>query len=242
MQPRFVGRLSAADVVTVTNAALGFGAVAAATVSPALAARLILLGAIADGLDGVLARRYGSSPAGEFLDSLADVATFSVAPATLVFVVASSRWGTVWGYRTAVIAGVPALFVAVAVLRLGLYTAEDLGGNRTAGVQTTLAGTLLSAGYLAGVTAPVVLLAATAAFCYLMVAPVGYPDLLARDALVLGGLQALAVLVPDVEGGVFPRALLVAALAYLVFAPWLYWRDGDEEPERPAASSESRSK
>lgn len=242
MQPRFVGRLSAADVVTVTNAALGFGAVAAATVSPAMAARLILLGAIADGLDGVLARRYGSSAAGEFLDSLADVATFSVAPATLVFVVASAAWGIGWDYRTAAMVTIPGLFVAVAVLRLGLYTAEDLGGTRTAGVQTTLAGTLLSAGYLAGVTAPVVLLGATAAFCYLMVAPVTYPDLLARDALVLGGLQALAVLFPDLEGGVFPRALLLAALAYLVLSPWLYWRDAEGRPERPGASSDGRSK
>ena len=224
MQPRFVGRLSPADLATVANAALGFGAVAAATLSPALAARLILLGAIADGLDGVLARRYGSSVAGEFLDSLADVATFGVAPAMLVFVVTTDAWGIATDPPTAAAVGVPALFVAVAVLRLGLYTAEDLGDATTAGVQTTLAATILSAGFLAGITAPVVLLGATGVFCYLMVAPITYPDLWARDALVLGGVQALAVLFPAVADGVFARALLVAALAYLVLAPRYYWR------------------
>jgi CDP-diacylglycerol--serine O-phosphatidyltransferase len=224
MQPRFVGRLSLADLATVANAALGFGAVAAATLSPALAARLILLGAIADGLDGVLARRYGSSVAGEFLDSLADVATFGVAPAMLVFVVVTDAWGITADAPTAAAVGLPALFVAVAVLRLGLYTAEDLGDATTAGVQTTLAATILSAGFLAGITAPGVLLGATGVFCYLMVAPVTYPDLWARDALVLGGVQALAVLFPEATGGVFPRALLVAALAYLVLAPRFYWR------------------
>lgn len=224
MQPRFVGRLAPADLVTVANAALGFGAVAAATLSPALAARLILLGAIADGLDGVLARQYGSSASGEFLDSLADVATFAVAPAMLVFVVTTDAWGVAVDGATAAAVGVPALFVAVAVLRLGLYTAEDVGNASTVGIQTTLAATLLSAGFLSGVTAPTVLLAATGLFCYLMVAPVDYPDLWARDALVLGGLQALAVLFPDAVGGVFPRALLVAALAYLVLAPRFYWR------------------
>ncbi|WP_255196605.1 protein sorting system archaetidylserine synthase [Halorarius litoreus] len=224
MQPRFVGRLALADLVTVANAALGFGAVAAATLSPALAARLILLGAIADGLDGVLARHYGSSAAGEFLDSLADVATFAVAPAMLVFVVASDAWGVALDGSTAAALGLPALFVAIAVLRLGLYTAEDVGDATTDGVQTTLAATLLAAGFLAGVTTPTILLAATGVFCYLMVAPVSYPDLWARDALVLGGLQALAVLLPDTFGGVFPRALLAAALAYLVLAPRFYWR------------------
>lgn len=224
MQPRFVGRLAPADLATVANAALGFGAVAAATLSPALAARLILLGAIADGLDGVLARRYGSSVAGEFLDSLADVATFAVAPAMLVFVVTTGAWGVAVDGGTAAAVGLPALFVAVGVLRLGLYTAEDLDDPATAGVQTTLAATILATGFLAGITAPVVLLAATGAFCYLMVAPVTYPDLWARDALVLGGLQALVVLFPDVADGVFARALLVAALAYLVLAPRFYWR------------------
>ncbi|WP_255150312.1 protein sorting system archaetidylserine synthase [Halorarius halobius] len=225
MQPRFVGRLALADVVTVVNAAVGFAAAAAATHSPSLAARLVLLGAIADGLDGVLARRYGSSPAGEFLDSLADVATFAVAPAMLVFAVASGAWGLAADARTAAAVGLPAAFVAVAVLRLGLYTADDVGNDHTVGVQSTLAATLLAAGYLAGVTAPVALLAATALFCYLMVAPVRYPDLYARDALVLGGLQALAVLFPTVVGGVFPRALLVAALAYLLLSPRFYWRE-----------------
>lgn len=225
MQPRFVGRLAPADVVTVSNAALGFAAAATATFSPALAARLVLLGAIADGLDGVLARRYGSSLAGEFLDSLADVASFAVAPAMLVFVVASGEWQIAATGRTAALFGITGLYVAVAVLRLGLYTAEDLGGSSTEGVQTTLAATLLAAGYLAGLHEPVILLTAVWIFCYLMVAPITYPDLWARDALVLGGLQALAVLFPGFAGGTFPRALLVAALAYLLLAPRFYWRE-----------------
>jgi len=128
----------------------------------------------------------------------------------------------------------PGLLVAAAVLRLGLYTAEDLDGATTEGVQTTLAGTLLAAGYLAGLgplatalgtSVATVLLCATGLFVYLMLAPVTYPELFARDALVLGGLQALAVLAPDAFSGVFPRSLLLAALAYLILAPRFYWRD-----------------
>ncbi|MFC6737129.1 phosphatidylcholine/phosphatidylserine synthase, partial [Halolamina salina] len=49
MRLRSLGRLGPADAVTVGNAALGFLAVVAATVDIGLAARIVLLGAIADG-------------------------------------------------------------------------------------------------------------------------------------------------------------------------------------------------
>ncbi|MFB6206109.1 MAG: protein sorting system archaetidylserine synthase [Haloglomus sp.] len=234
VQPRFVGRIGLADVVTVANAALGFAAAAVATADPVLAARLLLLAAIADGLDGVLARRFGGTDVGEVLDSLADVASFAVAPAVLVFGAARTEWGLAVDAAGTATLLVPGLFVGAAVLRLGLYTAEDVHDATTEGVQTTLAGTILAAGYLSGLaplasalgTSPaVVLLGTTALFVYLMLAPVTYPELLARDALVLGGLQALAVLFPEAFGGAFPRSLLLAALAYLVLAPRFYWRD-----------------
>jgi CDP-diacylglycerol--serine O-phosphatidyltransferase len=225
MQPRFVGRLGVADGVTAANAAIGFGAAAVAPLAPSWAARLILLAAIADGLDGVLAGRFGGTDAGEYLDSLADVASFAVAPAVLVFAVARAEWGLALHLRGLAMVAVPALFVAVAVVRLAIFTAADTGNDSTVGVQTTLAATLLAAGYLAGVVEPAVLVGVTAGFCYLMVAPVAYPDLWPRDALVLGGLQALAVLFPRVIEGLFPRALLVAALAYLLLAPRFYWRE-----------------
>jgi archaetidylserine synthase len=233
VQPRFVGRIGLADVVTVANAALGFAAAAVATTAPTLAARLLLLAAIADGLDGVLARQFGGTDVGQVLDSLADVASFAVAPAVFVFAVARAEWGLTLDGTGAVSLLLPGLFVAAAVLRLGLYTAEDVDGATTEGVQTTLAGTILAAGYLAGLgplasalgtSVAAVLLGVTGLFVYLMLAPVTYPELYARDALVLGGLQALAVLFPTALGGAFPRSLLLAALAYLLLAPRFYWR------------------
>jgi CDP-diacylglycerol--serine O-phosphatidyltransferase len=61
---------------------------------------------------------------------------------------------------------------------------------------------------------------------YLMVAPVPYPDLYTRDQLVFGGLQGLAILLPNALGKLFPRVLLVFALGYLLLAPRFYWREG----------------
>lgn len=228
MQPRFVGRMSLADAVTISNAALGFLTVVLAFSDPMVAARLLLLAAIADGLDGVVARAYGGSPAGEYLDSLADVASFAVAPAVIVFVVSRDALdvgGAMLTPEAALVVGVPALFVAMAVLRLGMYTAYDTRDSYTEGIQTTLAATIIGATILAGLGDPQYLLGVTALFCYLMVAPIEYPDLLARDAFIMGVTHALAILIPTWAGRTFPYALLILALAYMVLGPRFYWRE-----------------
>jgi len=222
--PRFAGRLGVADAATATNAALGFCAVAAATVSPVLAARLLLLAAIADAVDGILARRYGGTTVGPYLDSLADVASFGVAPAALAVAVARPAGQT--AFALAVVAG--ACFVALAVVRLGLYTVDDVANAHTLGVPTTLAGTLLAALVLAGFDAPLVVAAATLVLAATMVTRVAYPDLFVRDALAMGVVQAGALLAPRAFGRVLPRVLLVFALAYLLLAPRFYWRDVGE--------------
>ncbi|AGB32570.1 CDP-alcohol phosphatidyltransferase [Natrinema pellirubrum DSM 15624] len=234
MLPRFVGRLGVADAVTIANAALGFVAVVVAAVDIDLAARLILLAAIADGLDGILARRYGGTEAGPYLDSLADVASFALAPAVLSFTVVTDGLAVDFDTITPellAVAGVCALFVAMAVTRLGMYTAYDISGSYTEGVQTTLAATVLGAAILAGETQPWLVLGVTGAFCYLMVSRIQYPDLLARDAGIMGIVHALAILVPDLAGRTFPYALLTLGLAYMTLSPWFYWGDAERTGE-----------
>lgn len=230
LRPRFLGRLGVADVVTVANIVVGFVAIIVAPLDPALAARLILLAAIADGLDGLIARTYGSTPVGEFVDSLADTVSFGVAPAAVVVSLAddavhlgdvSSLIGSV---EAALVVGVPALFVTAAVIRLAMYTAYDIEERVTEGVQSTLAATVLSAAILA-VDLPVGwLVGAVGVLAYLMITRIPYPDLRTRDALTMGVVQAGAVLVPGIASRAFPRLLLTVALAYLLLAPRFYPR------------------
>lgn len=222
MLPRFVGDLGLADAVTAANSTLGFAAVAVAPVEPVLAARLVLLAAIADGLDGVIAEWRGGTRVGEYLDSLADVVSFCVAPAVLVVGLVGPDWSTV-DTRLVAVVGVPAVFVTAGVVRLALYTAFDVKADYTEGVQTTLAATILAAAVLAGAGATLAL-AATGAFALLMVSTVEYPDLHARDALAMGVVQAGAVLAPGAFDAALPKLLLAAALAYLLLAPRFYWR------------------
>ena len=221
MRPRFVGRLGLADAVTTLNAGLGFVAVAVVAVDVGLAARLVLLAAIADAIDGIVARYRGGSELGELLDSLADVSSFGVAPALIVLEASVGLSSLGWTTEHVLGLAFGAAFVSMAVIRLGLYTTLDTEDASTQGVQTSLAATLLAVGVLAGVPATL-LYWALGVFAVLMVLPITYPDLRVRDAVLMGILQTIAIAVPAAYGSLFPRVLLAWALGYLVLGPPLY--------------------
>lgn len=226
MSFRLAERLGPADVVTLANAIVGVAAMAAALTGRLdLVARLLLLAAVADGLDGILARRYGGTEVGPTLDAMADVVSFGAAPAVFVLAVARAGLSPLAadpvGY---VVAGaVAALLVCLSLLRSALYTVHYPAATRRPGIQNTLLASILAAAYLSGLTAPYALVAIAGLLSVLQVAPISYPKLLARDALAMGVVQFAAILAPRMANRALPRGLLVAALAYMVLAPWFYW-------------------
>jgi CDP-diacylglycerol--serine O-phosphatidyltransferase len=79
--------ISIADIFTCINGLLGLFSILA-TVSGwyFFAINLILLGVLADGLDGVFARRFSKRwYLGDYLDIMCDTVTFCVAPAVLMY-------------------------------------------------------------------------------------------------------------------------------------------------------------
>ena len=66
--------LSIADIITIINAVLGFLSVLLIFSNYLqIAASLILLGLLADGLDGIVARRMRKNGMGEYLEAIADM-------------------------------------------------------------------------------------------------------------------------------------------------------------------------
>ncbi len=219
-------RLGLADVITLFNVVIGTVAMAVAVLGEVqLVAQLILLAAVADGLDGIVARFRGGTEVGPFLDSIADIVSFGTTPALFVFVAVRDEWGpfTESPELFAIAAGVASLFVVFSVLRTALYSVFVGEGETRPGIQNTLGGTILAAGYLAGITSSPVLLGATVVLSVMMVAPFPYPKLLNRDAFAMSIIQFGAILVPTFADRLFPRLLLVAALAYMLLAPRYYW-------------------
>lgn len=125
-------------MVTMVALACGLAALEAARgTSWDLALWLILLAAIADGVDGVLARRLRvTSAMGEQLDSLTDIVAFGTAPAFL--------FSSYYGDAPAVLRfGVPFGFVVAGAYRLArFHTRPNVGGF--CGLPITVAGPLLA--------------------------------------------------------------------------------------------------
>jgi CDP-diacylglycerol--serine O-phosphatidyltransferase len=193
----------------------------------------VLLAAVTDALDGLIARSQGSSEVGPLLDSIADLISFGATPALFLYVATRGTvldavpGGLPLSESLALIAvsAVPAIFVVFSLVRTALYTVYVGDDETRPGIQNTLAASILAAAFLAGVTMPAALLVAGTVLSVLMVAPVPYPKLHARDAGVMGLVQAGAILAPALAARIFPRALLVAALAYMTLAPRYYWRE-----------------
>ena len=225
-------RLGVADVVTLFNAVVGLVAAVVALFDPGLAARLVLLAAIFDAVDGIVARQFGSTTVGPLLDSVADIVSFGATPALFIYGAAAAEWGWLGDgpfaaplpEAVAALAG-GSVFVVMSILRTALYTEFVGPEQKRPGIQNTLAATIVVTAYLAGLINVPALLVVSVALSLAMVAPVAYPKLLARDATVLGVVQAGAILAPAVFYRVFPRVLLVAALAYMILAPRYYWAE-----------------
>jgi len=81
---------------------------------------LIVLGGVADALDGRVARATGSgSRFGSELDSLVDVITFGLAPAMIMYFAVLNREGWEWL--------IPFFYVACAAIRLARFNVEQAG-------------------------------------------------------------------------------------------------------------------
>jgi len=225
-----VRRMGIADVVTLLNGAVGFLAGIVAFHDPGLAARLVLLAAILDAIDGIVARRFGNTEAGPLLDSITDVVSFGVTPAILTVAIGEAAYGGVLTLEPALavaVVGAATTFVLMSVVRTAMYTTYVGPDDARPGVQNTLAATILAAAYLADLIPVWALLVLAIVLAIAMIAPLPYPKLRAGDAMVLGVVQIAAVAVPTAFGAAFPRIILGAALAYGIGAPWFYWgQDG----------------
>lgn len=120
------------DLLSICNALFGFtailfvlGGVSEKAIKNALV--LILVAAVVDGLDGVVARNIECSPLGKYLDSLADMVSFGVAPAIVVYVLLKNYLPD-YAYVTLAFCGA---YVISGMLRLARFDATPFLERRT---------------------------------------------------------------------------------------------------------------
>ena len=86
MHKSMIKLLSLADVISLTNAIFGFLAVLMVFSNEMrLAFSFILLALLADGLDGIVARKTRKGELGEYMEAMADMISLGIAPAFFVY-------------------------------------------------------------------------------------------------------------------------------------------------------------
>lgn len=99
LQKSMLRLLSVADFISITNAVFGIfaiivlfiGLIESLELRIHISLSLILIGLLVDGLDGIVARKFGKSSIGDYLESMADMTSLVVAPAVFIFVVYSDK-------------------------------------------------------------------------------------------------------------------------------------------------------
>ncbi len=117
------------DLLSVLNALFGFSAILFVLGGSGInekaienALVLILVAAVVDGLDGVVARNIECSPIGKYLDSLADMVSFGVAPAIVAYALINSHlhvYAYAYLYITLALCGA---YVISGMLRLARFS------------------------------------------------------------------------------------------------------------------------
>lgn len=133
-------RMAVPALVTLVALTCGLAAIVAAHSGEwGMALRFIMLAALADLMDGTIARLlHASSNMGKELDSLSDLVAFGAAPAFLL----ASRYAYA---PTEVVFGAMVLFVAAGAYRLARYNGQDARGDTFCGLPIPAAGVLLAA-------------------------------------------------------------------------------------------------
>lgn len=193
------------DLVTLLNLICGISSIAVAAQATvqaatfqtaaahdgfALALILLIVAAIADGVDGYIARRFKGGKLGEQLDSLADAVSFGVAPALLIYL-QFGQINPLVGEPDPLIAVFPIFYAVCGVLRLARF-------NSMPSCKTGFEGLPITAGCIMLVTYMLLseslvkidfLLALTLGLSILMVSSVNYPKI--RNVRILAFIASI---------------------------------------------------
>ena len=140
---RWVRLISFADILTLANGLIGFIAITyilkGDIMSLHIATMLIFLAMLVDGLDGAVARRFGTKHSmGRHLDSISDSISFCMAPALMLYVTFyESPGGSLPVNALALSASL--LMLGFGMLRLARFTVKGFKHKNFSGIPTPAA-------------------------------------------------------------------------------------------------------
>lgn len=203
------------DLVTLSNALLGISAIFAVHSGYThIAPILLLMAAVADGVDGYLAMRLGNSQMGEYLDSLADVISFGLAPAFVIYSIYEAEYPYLVG-------AVVSFYVVCGMLRLARFNTKQKSIPDFEGVTITAGGVMVAA-YLLMDQKYIIIYGAIALMLLLsilMISKYPYPKIRGKKAMatisLIFGATILSFFINVAYTHVFSTLLFMLMILYL---------------------------
>jgi CDP-diacylglycerol--serine O-phosphatidyltransferase len=199
------------DLFSLLNLVFGFGAILAVSLgNTGFSILLVILSAVFDGIDGFLARRMKASDLGFSLDSMADLVSFGVAPASIVVVAFGFS-----GYALIV----SPIYLTCGTLRLARFNASDRDDKFFEGFPITASGIATVGSILLDRPGPT--LALMLVLSVLMVSSIPYLKIRDLRVVAVIGLILLAAAIQiRFTGDAFlSGALILTAMLVYMFSP-----------------------
>ncbi len=225
MRSRIFSRTAPADYISAMNGLSGFIAITLFVGgSLAIGSLFVMLSVLLDGLDGIIARKYGSSHLkGPQIDSVADTISFCIAPATALYSTLSPPSQAYSPFMLIVMAA-SSLLVFTGIVRLGTFCDTGYEMDHFSGLPTPVVAIFLISMLIWGETAelnPYIEISAAFILSVLMVIRIPYPKMRGRNAYISALpilLLMLSVSLSFMEN-LFSLLLLGSALLYILAAP-----------------------
>ena len=216
--------LSLADFVSILNAIFGFCAIVVLItnfIEPLdlrlrLSFSFILLALLADGLDGIVARKSRKSEIGEHIDSMADMVSMGVAISVFILVSYSNKISDDIFRQAYLIVGL-VLFLSFAIVRLAsFYIMKNkehyVGFPAPASALILLILGLLNVDFIYILPAVIIIGA-------LMASNIKFPKMSLKVQLTAFILILFSLIFYDAYYKIFPLLLLTAILIYGIIGP-----------------------
>ena len=210
--------LSLADIITLMNAVMGFLALLMVFSNQfQLAAAFILLGLLADGFDGIVARRIGNGQMGEYLETIADMISLSVAPLILLY---KTYYDVVVAqFSLHLLLGVVLVFSLVcSMIRLSSFSLLKEKHSFIGLPSSASAVFLVLASFLrpdVWVILPVIVILALA-----MISSIRFPKPALKMDLVAAVFIVATLLFDRMYNNIAPLLLLAALVSYIIVGPF----------------------
>ena len=209
--------LSVADIITIINAVLGFLALLMVfSHQLQIAASLILLGLLFDGLDGIVARRMRKSGIGEYLEAIADMVSLSIAPLALLY---NIYYDAVFSqlYLHLVLGIVLVFSLICSIIRLSSFSLLKqrqffLGLPTSASAIFLVVASFLKPDVL--YILPVIIILSLA-----MISSILFPKPGLKMNLITAVLIIATIFLHNMYYNIVPLLLLVGLISYIIFGP-----------------------